>query len=54
MEKILEKEINDQYITHAIQFPEQFKITGEDDKSVWCLQQKILEVFTMVENKANA
>ena len=42
------KEINDQYVSHAIWFPEQFKITGKDDKSVWCLQWKIAEVFTIV------
>ena len=34
MEKKLEKELNNQYITYAISFPEQFKITGEHDKSV--------------------
>ena len=48
MEKIFEQEINDHYVSHAIWFPEQFKITGKDDKSVWCLQRKIAEVFTIV------
>ena len=38
MEKILEKELNDQYVDHAIRFPEQFKLEKDNDESIWCIQ----------------
>ena len=45
MEKILEKEINDFYVTHAIRFPEQCKIIDEKDDSIWCIKREIRKVF---------
>ena len=45
MEKILENEINEFYMTHAIRFPEQLKITDEKDDSIWCIQREITKVF---------
>ena len=55
MEKIFEKELNDQYIVHVIRFPEQFKITGkkwqvsmvfavEDSQGIYnCIHRKPLK-----------
>ena len=38
MEKILEKELNNQYVDHTIRFPEQFKLEKDNDESIWCIQ----------------
>ena len=44
MEKIFEKELNDQYVDHAIRFPDQFKLEKDNDDSIWCIQRKVKEV----------
>ena len=45
MEQILENEIKEFYVTHAIRFPEQLKLTDEKDNAIWCIQREITKVF---------
>ena len=45
MEQIFKNEMNEFYVTHAIRFHEQLKITDEKDDSMWCVQREITKVF---------
>ena len=44
MESLLEQELNNFYVHHAIAFPDHFKLHGMTDSSVTCLQWRIYEV----------
>ena len=44
MESLLEQELNNFYVHHAISFPEPFKLQSIHDTSLTCLQWRIYEV----------